>query len=201
MNELTQAQLVRLISDMIQIGTICDVQVRPLRYKVQFTPDLITGWLPANVGHAAQVRDWQPMQVGEQVIVLKPFNTQGGVIIASLNQQVFDQPKADLNLFYREFPDGTWLQYDMASHVLSGHIAGNVHLDVTNQFSVKAPKIILVGDIEHTGNQKAPVIFQMASGPWPRIGTSLMVIHIITGLSPVHRLRNSKEKRYGNGDP
>ncbi|MDW6004727.1 phage baseplate assembly protein V [Vibrio mangrovi] len=155
MSEFTQAQLVRLISDMIQVGVIIEVQAKPLRYKVRFTPDLYTDWIPANVGHAGQVKDWQPLQEGEQVMVLKQFNTQSGVIIASLNQTSFDQPKEDLNRFYREFPDGTWLEYDMESHLLSGKITGKVNLEVDQQFRVQAPKIVLVGDIEHDGSQKS----------------------------------------------
>ena len=136
MSEFTQAQLVRLISEMIQIGHIVEVQAQPLRYKVQFSPDLVTDWIPSDVGHAAQVKDFAPHQVGEQVLVIKSFNTQGGTIVASLNQVAFDQPKDDLNLFYREFPDGTWLQYDMANHQLTGSVNGDAGLDVKGNFSL-----------------------------------------------------------------
>ncbi|SIO94660.1 phage baseplate assembly protein V [Vibrio spartinae] len=153
MNEFTQMQLVRLISDMIQIGIIIDVQVKPLRYRVRFTPDLYTHWIPANVGHAGKVRDWEPLQKGEQVLVLKQFNTQNGVIIASLNQKSFDQPKDELDVFYREFPDGTWLQYDMKHHELSGQVKGKVSLDAETEIRMASPKIILIGDIEHQGKQ------------------------------------------------
>ena len=103
MSEFTQAQLVRLISQMIQIGTIVEVQAKPLRYKVQFTSDLTTNWIPSDVGHAGAVKDFAPHQKGELVLVVKEFNTQGGVIVASLNQTSRDQPKDDLNLFSESF--------------------------------------------------------------------------------------------------
>lgn len=154
MGEFTQAQLVRLISQMIQIGTIVAVQPKPLRYRVQYTPDLVTDWIPANVGHAGTVKDFTPLQVGELVVVVKEFNTQTGVIIASLNQNSHDQPKDDLNLFFREFPDGTWLEYDMSKHVLSGYINGRVNLEAKTEIYMKSPKIVMIGDIEHDGNQK-----------------------------------------------
>lgn len=153
MHEFTQSQLVRLISQMIQIGTIVEVQAKPLRYKVQFTSDLTTSWIPSDVCHAGSVKDFAPHQAGELVLVVKEFNTQGGVIVASLNQNSNDQPKDDLNLFYREFPDGTWLQYDMGSKVLSGSVAGKVNLDAATEIRLAAPKLIFDGDIEHDGKQ------------------------------------------------
>ncbi|MDW6017642.1 phage baseplate assembly protein V [Vibrio plantisponsor] len=153
MHEFTQSQLVRRISQMIQIGTIVEVQAKPLRYKVQFTTDLTTSWIPSDVGHAGAVKDFAPHQAGELVLVVKEFNTQGGVIVASLNQNSKDQPKDDLNLFYREFPDGTWLQYDMGSKVLSGSVVGKVNLDAATEIRLAAPKLIFDGDIEHDGKQ------------------------------------------------
>lgn len=151
--ELTQHQLIRLLSEMIQFGTITEVQAKPLRYKVRFDEERTSDWLRSNVGHAAEVKDWHPMQKGEQVVVLKPFGSHGGVIVASLNQTQFDQPKDNLKLFYREFPDGTWLQYDMENHRFSGEIKGEVDLVADEQFRVASPKIVLVGDIEHEGKQ------------------------------------------------
>ncbi|WP_120510958.1 phage baseplate assembly protein V [Photobacterium salinisoli] len=150
---MTESQFVRLLSEMIQFGTIIAIQAKPLRYKVRFDANRTSGWLRSNVGHAAEVKDWHPMQQGEQVIVLKPFGAQGGVIIGSLNQAQFDQPKDNLKLFYREFPDGTWLQYDMENHVLSGEVSGSVELKAEQAFKVESPKIVLVGDIEHQGMQ------------------------------------------------
>lgn len=153
MMELTQNQLIRLLSEMIQFGTVIAVQAKPLRYKVRFDEERTSDWLRSNVGHAAEVKDWHPMQNGEQVVVLKPFGTQGGVIVASLNQAQFDQPKDNLKQFYREFPDGTWLQYDMENHQLSGEVKGKVDLVADTQFRVASPKIVFVGDIEHEGKQ------------------------------------------------
>ncbi|HAS8166960.1 TPA: phage baseplate assembly protein V [Vibrio vulnificus] len=142
----THSQLVRLLSEMIQFGSIIEVQAKPLRYKVQFDENRVSGWIPMNVSHAAQVRSWKPLQVGEQVVVLKPFGAQGGVIVASLNQTKFDQPKDKLNLYYLEFPDGTWLEYDMEEHKLTGHVegdlilttAGNAKLTATQNVEIKS---------------------------------------------------------------
>ncbi|HDY7949618.1 TPA: phage baseplate assembly protein V [Vibrio vulnificus] len=142
----TPSQLVRLLSEMIQFGTIIEVQAKPLRYKVQFDELRVSGWIPMNVSHAAEVRSWKPLQVGEQVVVLKPFGAQGGVIVASLNQTKFDQPKEQLNLYYHEFPDGTWLEYDMEEHKLTGHVegdlilttAGNAKLTATQNVELKS---------------------------------------------------------------
>ncbi|MGL0933110.1 phage baseplate assembly protein V [Vibrio vulnificus] len=142
----THSQLVRLLSEMIQFGTVIEVQAKPLRYKVQFDKNRVSGWIPMNVSHAAEVRSWKPLQVGEQVVVLKPFGAQGGVIVASLNQTKFDQPKDKLNLYYHEFPDGTWLEYDMEEHKLTGHVegdlilttAGNAKLTATQNVELKS---------------------------------------------------------------
>lgn len=152
--EYTPTQLIRLLSEMIQFGTIVEVKARPLLYKVRFDESRVSDWIPMDVSHAAQVRTWAPLQAGEQVIVLKSFGAQGGVIVASLNQARFKQPKDKLNLYYNEFPDGTWLEYDMDKHVLSGFVSGKVNLVVESEFRLESPKIIFVGDIEHDGTQR-----------------------------------------------
>ncbi|WP_158117220.1 phage baseplate assembly protein V [Vibrio cincinnatiensis] len=145
----SSAQLVRLLSEMIQFGTIVDVQAKPLRYKVQFDENRVSSWIPMNVDHAAEVRSWKPLQVGEQVVVLKPFGAQGGVIVASLNQTKFDQPKDQLNLYYHEFPDGTWLEYDMEQHKLTGHIEGDLILTTAGNAKLTAKQNV---ELKSSGN-------------------------------------------------
>lgn len=163
MSDFTQAQLVRLISQMIQIGTIVAVQVKPLRYKVQFTQDLTTDWIPADVDHAGTVKDFTPHQVGELVLVVKEFNTQGGVIVASLNQNSNDQPKEDLNLYYREFPDGTWIQYDMSKKQLSTHLAGEAIANIDGNVTVNIKgNTTLACDGDMTLSAKGNMLLQAA---------------------------------------
>lgn len=152
---LTMNKLARLLSEMIQFGSIIEVQPKPIRYKVRFDEHRTSGWIPANVGHAATVKNWAPLQKGEQVVVIKSFDSQGGVIVASINQAKFSQPKDNLNVHYREFPDGTWFEYDMEKKHLSGNIVGTVDLVVKEQFRLESPKIVLVGDIEHEGDIKS----------------------------------------------
>lgn len=201
MHEFTQSQLVRLISQMIQIGTIVAVQAKPLRYKVQFTSDLTTSWLPSDVGHAGTVKDFAPHQTGELVLVVKEFNTQGGVIVASLNQNSKDQPKEDLNLFYREFPDGTWLQYDMANKVLSGSVAGKVNLDAVTEIRLAAPKLIFDGDIEHEGKQTSTgnIASQASISAVANVSAGQNISDSVRSMAQDRDIYNSHD--HNHGDP
>lgn len=201
MGEFTQSQLVRLISQMIQIGTIVAVQAKPLRYKVQFTSDLTTSWLPSDVGHAGTVKDFAPHQTGELVLVVKEFNTQGGVIVASLNQNSKDQPKEDLNLFYREFPDGTWLQYDMANKVLSGSVAGKVNLDAVTEIRLAAPKLIFDGDIEHEGKQTSTgnIASQASISAVANVSAGQNISDSVRSMAQDRDIYNSHD--HNHGDP
>ncbi|HDY8203269.1 TPA: phage baseplate assembly protein V [Vibrio vulnificus] len=173
----TPSQLVRLLSEMIQFGTIIEVQAKPLRYKVQFDENRVSGWIPMNVSHAAEVRSFKPLQVGEQVVVLKPFGAQGGVIVASLNQTKFDQPKDQLNLYYHEFPDGTWLEYDMEEHKLTGHVEGDLILTTAGHAKLTATQNVeLKSSGDMTFNSEGAMTFH-SKGQMSQSTEQAMSIH------------------------
>ncbi|MGI9832256.1 phage baseplate assembly protein V [Vibrio vulnificus] len=189
--EFTPAQLVRLLSEMIQFGTIIEVQAKPLRYKVQFDEHRVSGWIPMNVSHAAEVRSFKPLQVGEQVVVLKPFGAQGGVIVASLNQTKFDQPKEQLNLYYHEFPDGTWLEYDMEEHKLTGHVEGDLILTTAGNAKLTATQNVeLKSSGDMTFNSEGAMTFH-SKGQMSQSTDAAMNLHSVgemthTADSPIN---------------
>ncbi len=87
--------LSRLIKGLIRLGTIAKVDhgslqdKRPARVRVQ-SGELLIGRLPWAALHAGTTRHWDPLTVGEQVLMLSPSGqTAHGIAISGLFSTLF----------------------------------------------------------------------------------------------------------------
>ena len=129
------AALSRLIENLIRLGTVAEVDhgslpdKRPARVRVQ-SGDLLTGWLPWTALRAGTTRDWDPPNVGEQVLVLSPSGqTAQGIAITGLFSALIPANDDRAGLHRRTYPDGAVVEYDREAHQLlatlpTGGLAG-----------------------------------------------------------------------------
>ena len=134
---MNEHQTRRLFSEMIDIGTVSDVRADPLRYKVRLTAERETDWIRQTVSRAGKLRSWNPYSLGEQVLMVRPI---GGhwFILGSLNKSEFPQPASNLDLFYQEFADGTWLRYDQGNKKLEAFVNGEAQLKTAGDLKLHA---------------------------------------------------------------
>lgn len=87
--------------------------------------------LPVLVAKAYQDKAlWLP-DVGERVLCLfLPYGREQGFVLGAFYSGERKPSVASQDTCRLDFKDGTWLEYDRAAHVLSGHVAGSVSLDV-----------------------------------------------------------------------
>lgn len=156
---MTPHKLRRLLSELIDIGTVSAVQGSPLRYKVKFDEDRETDWIRQGVARAGEAIDWDPLSEGEQVLVVCPFGGKP-IIVCSLYRDLFPQPDTDLNHFKRTYKDGTWCQYDQANKKLSFYCAGSVSGEAPGGLSFKGD-VHIDGKITSTGDQVAAGVSQI----------------------------------------
>jgi phage baseplate assembly protein V len=124
------AELLRLINNLVRLGTIAEVDHDAARVRVQIG-ELLTAWLPWLEARAGTTRTWSPPTVGEQVVVLSPGgDLAAAVVLTGLYQDAHPAPSDDENLIGRWYPDGTRIEYDHDAHRLLIHCVGDIHLEV-----------------------------------------------------------------------
>ncbi len=152
MNDL--ATLARLIENLIRLGTIAEVQMKPPRVLVK-TGSLTTGWLPWIAVRAGADREWNPPTEGEQIILFSPSGQLGnGVVLTGLFSDHI-QANGDREGLHRcTYRDGTVIEYDSIAHHLNATLAegGTTNLISTGGIHIVGP-ITHEGDYTQTGNQ------------------------------------------------
>ncbi|KAB8060472.1 phage baseplate assembly protein V [Janthinobacterium violaceinigrum] len=113
-----QSDLLRLLQNLIRLGTIAEV--KGAKARVRLGPTLTTEWLKWATRRAGGTRTWSAPTVGEQVIVFSPGgDLTRGIILPALYSQAFDAPESSPTIHTTHYPDGAVLQYDHAAHALT----------------------------------------------------------------------------------
>lgn len=111
------AELSRLVSNLIVIGTIHSVDHQSVRARVTIGK-LTTEWLPWFEQRAGQTTTWDPPTVGEQCMVLSPSGAiEKGIILVGLNSNAIQPPSHDDSQHITRYPDGGLVRYDHQAHV------------------------------------------------------------------------------------
>lgn len=151
MNEV--AELFRLISNLIRIGTVfaVDLQARPAKVRVA-SGDLESNWLPWLELRAGRTRTWNPLTVGEQVLVFSPDgDPAGGVVLAGLNSDAIPAPSDSEAEHVTDYPDGARVTYDHQSGKLTAVGITSAFVEASDTATVKCPEITLDGNVTVTG--------------------------------------------------
>ena len=146
------------MNQLVEVGVIIDIQADPLRYKVKFDDVRDSDWLIQLTSHAGTEQKWSPLEINEQVLVLKAIGIDQGFILGSINQAAFPQPQDKLTVIYHDYSDGSWTRYDQSTNKLSFHCVGDIvgsadgGFDLTGNFKITGD-VELVGNLKQTGNQ------------------------------------------------
>lgn len=142
------AGLVRFCQ-VIELGTEAQIG----RVKVS-DGELESAWLAHAQNRAANNITWQPLDVGEYVVVLCPSGEFAqGVIIGSLYQSSFPVPQQNLELTQTQFKDGTTFTFDRENSHFHIGIApdGTIHIEVSGGATIDGP-VTINGDVNINGN-------------------------------------------------
>jgi phage baseplate assembly protein V len=152
MNDL--ATLARLIENLIRLGIIAAVQMKPPRVQVK-TGTLTTGWLPWIAPRAGADCEWNPPTFGEQAILFSPSGQlANGIVLTGLFSD-HNPANGDREGLHRcTYRDGTVIEYDSVAHHLNATLAegGTTNLISSGGIHIVGP-ITHQGDYTQTGNQ------------------------------------------------
>ncbi|NJD38456.1 MAG: phage baseplate assembly protein V [Geobacter sp.] len=128
----------------MKIGIVTATDPATCSARVQFPAHdgMVTAPLP--VMQKKSLRDkqyWMP-DVGEQVVCLMDENEEFGVIAGAIYSDADAPPVGSQDKYHVRFDDGTWIEYDRASHTLAAHVvAGTLEATVDISATITSPLI------------------------------------------------------------
>ncbi|MDO8048481.1 phage baseplate assembly protein V [Janthinobacterium sp. SUN211] len=141
-----QSDLLRLLQNLIRLGTIAEV--KGAKAQVRLGPTLTTEWLNWATRRAGSTRTWSAPTVGEQVIVFSPGGElTRGIILPALYSQAFDAPETSDTIHTTHYTDGAVVQYDHAAHALTATLPGGTATITADKVTSNAPSTICTGDL------------------------------------------------------
>lgn len=136
------AELLRLIHNLVRLGTIAEVDHEVARCRVQ-TGEIVTARLPWLEARAGSTRTWNPPTLGEQVVVLSPGgDPASGVVLTGLYRSQHPAPSASADLWRAELPDGAVLEYDHAESHLKATLPGSAEITAAGGVTLNADTVI-----------------------------------------------------------
>ena len=138
------------IGNLIRIGTIAEVQLKPARVRVA-CGGLTSGWLQWLELRGGTTTTWNPPTVGEACLWLSPSGeTESGkvIVFAADNAQI----SADKNKHITKYPDGATLIYDHAEGALSANGIKTALIDASTKTTLKTPETHITGNVTIDGN-------------------------------------------------
>lgn len=131
------ADIIRLISNLIRIGEVIELQATPLAARVKIG-DNETDWITIAHRRAGTANDFDPPSIGEQVILFSPSgDLSQAILFGSLYSDNNDQPAQSLNEFHRQFSDGTFVNYNSDSHHLNLTVKGDLTVSINGNVSIE----------------------------------------------------------------
>jgi len=113
------SELLRLILNLIRIGTIADIDYDLQRVRVK-VGDNTTAFRPWGVFRAGDAQTWWPPSMGEQVILLSPEgNFDNAVVWPAVYSDKSPPPSTNPAHHTTRYKDGAVVQYDNVAHALT----------------------------------------------------------------------------------
>lgn len=141
----TTPELLRLIHNLIRIGTVYEVDpgqpppgYKPPRVRVE-TGDIITGWLHWRESRVGKTRTWNPPTPGEQVLLFAPGGVlEGAIVMPGIYQKALPPPVNNLGLTHMVMPDGAVIEYDHEAHHLRAITPGSAEVTTRGKTVINA---------------------------------------------------------------
>jgi len=165
---MTTTDLHRLLLNLVRKGTVIAVDHAREVCRVE-CGELQTNWIHWLALAAGDTRDWNPPEVGEQVLVLSPGGEMAdGVALRGISSEDRPAPSHKPSTHTRTYPDGAVIEYDHETHGLTATLPNGgtvlliapqsveVHTTVativaSDLVRIDAPRTEMTGDLQVAG--------------------------------------------------
>lgn len=135
---LVQSEISRLLDNVIQFGTIAEVDDANRRVRL-FLSGRRTGWLPYPCEIGQNFRRWCPLRVGTQVVAGCPSgNPANAVILKILYTDALPPPSTDSAVDLIQWNDGSLVKYDSAAKRMEVVSVGDLAATITKDLTANA---------------------------------------------------------------
>ncbi|MBY6206887.1 MULTISPECIES: phage baseplate assembly protein V [Halomonas] len=136
------AELLRLLHNLIRLGTIAEVDHAAARVRVR-SGELLTAWRPWIECRAGTTRSWNPPTVGEQAVLFSPGgDPAAAVVLTGLYRDAHPAPAASADLWRVVLPDGAVIEYDHAASHLAATLPGSATITAPGGLTIHADTVI-----------------------------------------------------------
>jgi phage baseplate assembly protein V len=126
----------------LQFGIVVEIAEATCRAKVRLPAldNLITHWLPVLVPKTCRDKHYIMPDVGEHVALMLDSRGEDGCILGALYSSADVTPCSGVEKHHIAFDDGTTVEYDRDSHVLSVNAVGPITIEAAGPVLVRTPK-------------------------------------------------------------
>jgi phage baseplate assembly protein V len=190
MSTLDQLEILsKKIDNLVQIGTICEVDSKNRALARVTILGRVTDFLPVFSMSSKFKKHWIPPRVKEQVMVISPFGSgQSGVILRGIFNKNCREPSDSLSSSeVVEYEDGTKIKYDSIKKVLELDCSKDILIKLKGDLNIELSGFLkIVKDsnelitllsslLETLINARTPTML----GPQPFMGNILSEFKII----------------------
>lgn len=172
-------ELERRMGQMVVRGKISAVDPASGRVKVEYGPNMATGWLEWKPIRTGKAMIWWAPEVGEGATVISEGDLSLGEVLPGSYHKDFSAPSMDPDLFLIQYGDGGSTSYDRKAHM------HRLDLPAGGRAEVVAP-----GGVQITAEGGAKII-----GDTEIVGTLLVTESIKAGGEVGDAVRNMSEDR------
>ena len=144
----TLSDLIRRFENGTKIGTVCEIDLDNARVKVQIG-NIKTTWLPWVVNRAGNNGEWNPLEIGEQVVVLSPSGkTEQGIVLGAINSKHYPMRENAPNIHAVWYKDDAVISYDRLNHLYRISLPSGAKMTINSDGGLKVNGNITVkGDV------------------------------------------------------
>jgi len=144
------ADLFRRFENLIREGTISAANYEDNVFRVKIG-EIETGWLRCITLRAGADKAWNPVSVGENVVVLSPSgDLANGIIFPALFTGANPAPSTNPKKRLFRFSDEAVIEYDSETHTLSAVLPEGATTQITSPGGIN-----FIGDLSVLGNISA----------------------------------------------
>ncbi|BBE51140.1 Baseplate assembly protein [Ferriphaselus amnicola] len=147
-------ELARRLKNLIRIGTVDEVSLAPRPRCRVLVDGALTGWMQMSMKRAGTTRRWEPLTVGEQVVILSPSGTaEAGVVIPlGLYSNAIAPATHSPDVDETTYPDGAVIRYNHVTGALSATGIQTATVQADTQVTVDCPLTHYTGNIVCDGD-------------------------------------------------
>jgi len=148
---MTNAELSRLIENIIRSGTILEVDHANALCRVQ-SGELQSAWLSYFTKRAGTSKTWDPPTVGEQCLILSPSGeTAAGLVLVGIYSDNFNAPSNSPDEHLRVYPDGAHVSYNHATGALMATGIKTALIQAESTVTIDCPQTNFTGAVTVDG--------------------------------------------------